>query len=88
MIKFKCPCCSETRLECVMNGIHTCEVTGIKECQDFNYGEYLSNADVEKWQCLECGYVLMDENDRYVIITNSEVIEWCKIHSSDEYYRK
>ena len=76
-IQFKCPKCGGTRLECIMNGIHSCPVTEIDDSGDFEYGDYESQADVERWQCLTCADVIQDEN-KHNIIHNEEVAEWCQ----------
>lgn len=75
-IKFKCPSCEGNRLECCMNGPHVCPITEIDEEGDFEYGKYDSSSDPDRFQCLECGFVL--EYDNYTITENSEVVEWCK----------
>ena len=89
-LKFICPACSSNRLECVMDGIHTSEVTNIDESGDFDYGEVQGNGEVDRWQCLECGYVLTidDENrspdDQENIINNEDVVEWIKTNCFKE----
>lgn len=75
-VKFKCPSCGGTRLECVMDGSHTCPVTEIDSDGDFEYGPYESSADVDRWQCLTCGYTIKDSADES-IIDNEEVVQWC-----------
>ena len=76
-VEFKCPKCHGRKLECVMDGIHFCEVTEIDDGFDFEYGEYQSDAMVDRWQCLMCGYVIQDDNEEN-IINNEEVVEWCQ----------
>jgi len=81
-IQFKCPKCGGTRLECIMDGIHSCPVEEIDESGDFEYGSYESEAMVDRWQCLTCGYTLMDGKDN--IIDNEEVVQWCKDNCEQE----
>ena len=75
-IKFTCPDCGHDKLECCMNGPHSCTVTRIDEEGDFEYGPYESTAEVDRWQCQNCGYVLDDENK--TITDNLKVAEWCE----------
>ncbi len=83
-IKFKCPSCEGDRLECCMNGPHVCPVTEIDEEGDFEYGNYESSSDVDRFQCLTCGFVLSDDNTGETILHNSEVVEWCLKNCSQE----
>ncbi len=76
-IKFKCPSCECKKLECVMDGTHSCEVIEIDVDGDHCYGEITSSAEVDRWQCFNCGYVLKDENNENVN-DNLDVVEWCK----------
>lgn len=79
---FTCPSCGSKKLECCMDGSHTCVVTRIDEEGDFEYGPYESTADVDRWQCSHCGYVL--KNKYGVIINNEDVVEWCKSNCLQE----
>ncbi|MCD6436361.1 MAG: hypothetical protein J7L15_08275 [Clostridiales bacterium] len=82
-LKFVCPSCGENRLECVMDGSHTCEVTNIDPDGDFDYGQYESNAYCDRFQCLSCGYELTGDDGtdiEPVINDNIEVVEWIKKH--------
>ena len=82
-IKFVCPKCRNDELECCMEGSHTCPVTEIDESGDFEYGEYESTADVDRWQCADCGFILKDKYEE-VLIEDQEVAEWCKINCQQE----
>ncbi len=88
MIKFKCPSCGDNRLECCMNGPHVCPITDIDDEGDFEYGEYESSSNPDRFQCLHCGFVLeTDPEDgfsAYTITENEDVVEWCKKHCSQE----
>ena len=81
-IKFNCPNCGHDKLECCMNGHHSCSVTEIDGEGDFEYGPYESTADVDRFQCIHCGYVLKDGSEN--ITDNQEVVEWCKKNCSQE----
>ena len=59
-----------------MDGIHTCPVTEIDDEGDFEYGDYESTADVDRWQCLNCGWIIPDGTAN--LIDNVEVAEWCR----------
>ena len=74
-VKFVCPDCGGNRLECVMDGIHSCVVASIDSDGDHEYGEYESSADVDRWQCVDCGFVIPDGTAN--LIDNVEVAEWC-----------
>ncbi len=82
-MKFKCPSCGGNRLECCMNGPHACPITEIDEEGDFEYGEYDSFSEPDRFQCLECGFVLKHKtaeegfND-YIITESRDIVEWCK----------
>jgi len=76
-IKFICPSCGHDQLECCMNGSHTCPVIQLDKDGDFDYGPYESTADVDRWQCAACGFVVEDINGGGDIVDNQEVAEWC-----------
>ena len=69
-VKFVCPECGDKRIECCMDGPHTCLVDDIHTSGDFNYGDYESTADLDRYQCVACGFVI-PEND------NVDVAQWC-----------
>lgn len=87
-VKFICPDCGGTRLECCLNGPHVAEITNIDEEGDFDYGEYESSADVDRFQCLTCGFVLeqkIENEDReYTLTQHDEVAKWCLDNCSQE----
>ena len=83
VIKFVCPKCKDTRLECCEDGPYTSRVTSIDEDGDFDYGPIETNGDVTHFQCVHCGYTLRDEDGRN-IIDNLEVVEWCLENCSQE----
>jgi len=86
-VKFVCPDCQETRLECCEDGPYTSEVLSIDPEGNFDYGEINASGEVVRFQCLHCEYVLTGIVDAdaehnflspYNIINNEEIVEWCK----------
>jgi len=77
MLKFKCPKCKSEKLECCEDGPYTSEVKVIDEEGDFEYGPIDASGTVDRFQCLDCGYVLCRE-DGSSIDDNEEVVEWIK----------
>ncbi|KKK54492.1 hypothetical protein LCGC14_3084140 [marine sediment metagenome] len=77
-LKFKCPECSDNKLECVeVDVIASSVIADIDEDGDFDYGEIGASGMVERFQCLSCGYVLIKE-DGSSIDDNEEVVDWIK----------
>jgi len=76
-LKITCPDCGSNRLECCEDGPYVSEVVNIDEEGDFDYGEINASGMVDRYQCLNCGYVLSHE-DGSSIDDNDEVIEWIK----------
>jgi len=74
---FTCPDCSSHRLECCEDGAYNSEVLNIDEEGDFDYGEINASGIVERFQCLNCGFVL-SRDDGSSIDDNLEVVEWIK----------
>ena len=74
---FTCPSCGKHRLECCEDGPYVSEVLCIDEDGDFDYGEIEGSGMVDRFQCLDCGYILSRE-DRSSIDDNEEVVEWIK----------
>ena len=86
-LKFVCPSCGGNRLECVQDGSHTSEVVNIDPDGDFEYDAIQSTGDVDRWQCLKCGYTLVDGDDNPAddaIIDQMDIIEWIKKNCSQE----
>ena len=78
-LKFKCPSCGDTRLEevctdVVQSSICTCiSEEGIDE-----YGETSYDGGVlDRYQCLNCGYVINDDKGNK-IECEEELVEWLK----------
>ena len=82
-IKFKCPECGRERLECCEDGPYVSEVTNIDEDGDFDYGQINASGIVDRFQCLNCGYIL-SRDDGSSIDDNKEVVEWIEQHCSQE----
>lgn len=86
-IKFICPDCGGNRLECCLDGPHAAEITAIDEEGDLDYGDYESSADVGRFQCLTCGFVLEAKEEgfaEYTITEHEEVVKWCLDNCSQE----
>ena len=84
-LKFKCPKCSSNRLEEVMGN---CTVSSaIKEiCSDgdIEYGDQSTEyGEVDRYQCLECGFVLKDENGNKIDGVE-KLVEWLNNNCSQE----
>ncbi len=76
-VTFICPECKGTRMECCEDGPYCSEITTLDEEGDFDYGPIHASGMVESYQCLNCGYVLANE-DSSSIDDGMEVVEWCK----------
>jgi len=75
-LKFICPKCGGNRLECCEDGPYNSEVLNIDREGDFSFGEIFASGEVERFQCLECGYVLLN---RFGPITqHEELVKWIK----------
>jgi len=85
-VKFICPDCKGTRLECCEDGAYNSEVLNIDSEGDFDFGEISASGTPNRFQCLGCGYVL--ENDEgfgiYSVTEHEEVVEWCQAHCKQE----
>ncbi len=85
--KFVCPNCGETRIECCLDGPHSVEVTDIEENGDFDFAEYQSTAQVDRFQCLNCGFVIVETiNNSFPcpLTEQDEVAQWCLDNCSQE----
>jgi len=78
-LKFKCPSCNKEDLEIVETDITmTSLIVEIDEESCFEYDLIdTGGGTVGRYQCLECGFVLKDENEQ-VITTEEEVVEWLR----------
>lgn len=76
-LKFTCPDCGKHRLECCEDGPYSSEVTNIDDKGDFDYGPIDASGTVDRYQCLECGYILSDKSGS-PIDNNEEVVDWIK----------
>lgn len=77
---FTCPSCQGHRLECCEDGPYNSEILHIDEEGDFDYDEISASGEVDRYQCLECGYILAfdDKPDINLVIDNEDVVEWIK----------
>jgi len=76
-LKFICPSCGDHRLECCEDGPYVSEILCIDEDGDFDYGEINASGEVDRFQCVDCGYILKDVMEE-CITDNEDVIEWIK----------
>ena len=86
-LKFVCPECQGTRLECCEDGAYNSEVLNIDEDGDFDYGDINASGGVERFQCLKCGHVLLAKEKgfaEYPVTDNEEVVEWIKKNCKQE----
>jgi len=79
---FNCPACSSTRLEAVLDGSHTTAIVAIHKGGGIEYGETCSNGDLDRFQCVECGYVITRDDEslppdaQEPIRDDDELVEW------------
>ena len=80
-LKFTCPNCKGNRLEVIeTDAIVSSVITNLDIDGDFDYGNLsVDDSVVDRFQCVECGYVLKDKNGEK-ITDNLDVIEWLKKH--------
>jgi rubredoxin len=66
-MKFQCPKCKHKRLECCEdNDFVTSTITDLDEDGDFDYDvPIISDSTVDRFQCVNCGYVLKNEQGEY-----------------------
>lgn len=76
-VKFVCPACGDTRIEAVMDGCHTTQVEGMFKSGGVEYGDTHSSGDLDRFQCVECGYAIKDVAGN-PIGDDEELVEWCK----------
>jgi len=76
-LEFTCPNCPSHRLECCEDGQYVSEIFVIDEDGDFEYGDIAAHGEVERIQCVRCGYILKDKAGEN-IINNEDVVEWIK----------
>jgi len=85
---FKCPNkrnkCTSNRVEEVLSGVYQYStISDIEQDRDevyIDYGDVSYDGDeaqIERYQCAECGYVLKNENDN-TITTPEGLVEWLK----------
>ncbi len=80
-LEFICPHCNGRRLECCEDGPYSSEILNIDEEGDFDYGKIDASGQVERYQCLTCGYTLEFDSPEFgknPVTDNEEVVEWIK----------
>ena len=77
---FTCPSCQGHRLECCEDGPYNSEILHIDEEGDFDYDEISASGEVDRYQCLACGYILAfdDKPDINLVIDSEDVVELIK----------
>jgi hypothetical protein len=89
-LKFTCPKCQGTRLECVMDGSHESEVLNIDKDGDFDFGDVDGGDECDRFQCLHCGFTLKSDEkcsgglSEYNITDHEEIVEWIKKHCKQD----
>jgi predicted RNA-binding Zn-ribbon protein involved in translation (DUF1610 family) len=73
--KFTCPSCGCNRLEAVLDGSHTTAIVAIHKGGGIEYGDTYSNGDLDRFQCVECGYAIKDVAGE-PIRDDDELVEW------------
>lgn len=78
-LKFVCPKCQGTRLECMEDGPYNSEVLNIDKEGDFDFGGINAGGMVERFQCLACGFVLKSKEPAqkdWPLTEYEEVVKW------------
>ena len=84
-LNFKCPKCGQNILEEIM--VNCIQASSIDTISDEGFVDY-DNAstdfgEVSHYQCLNCGYILTDENDIKISLP-SELVNWLKKHCQQD----
>jgi len=82
-LKFICPDCKGTELECVMEGGYSSIVTVISEDGEFEFDNSFVESDLSHYQCNCCGKRLMYPDDcdaEYEIQDDEKIVEWIKLN--------
>jgi hypothetical protein len=82
-LKFVCPNCEGTKLECCMDDGNSSIVTVIHEDGEFEYDGEPTEGDLSHYQCECCGQWLMDGND-CEIQDDEEIVEYIKRECSQD----
>jgi len=81
--KFVCPDCGGNRIEACLDGSHTTIIDAIWRDGGIEYGSTDSNGDLDRFQCVKCGYVI--ENDGELILDDDELVEWVEAQEPEGY---
>ena len=82
-VKFVCPDCGKTHLEVIMDGDHTTAILALFKSGSVEYGDTESAGFVERFQCVGCGFTVLDDAQG-PIKDDEEVVEWCKKNCEQE----
>lgn len=81
MLKFICPECKCEQLEEIVSSAEvTTPINQLDEECDFEYdlhSQSIENGHVERYQCVYCGHMVVDEDDS-VITDSAELVAWLK----------
>ena len=79
-LKFKCPKCSHTVLEEVLTDVvqsSTCDCITEEGIVDYGLVSY-DGGNLDRYQCLNCGFVLKNEEFKWPVSDDEELAKWLK----------
>jgi len=82
-VKFVCPGCGDDRVEAVLDGSHTTSIEAMFKSGGIEYGDTESTAYLDRFQCVGCGYHILD-SEGCTIKDDEELVEWCKKNCNQE----
>ena len=85
-VKFFCPVCRETRLECIEKDVCvTSVISSLSDDGDFDWEpSTIADGDVDRFQCVGCGYILKIDYQGDYVKENIDVVKWCKKNCKQE----
>jgi len=81
IVKFVCPACGDHRIEAVLDGSHTTSIETLYKGGGIDYGDTESGGVLERFQCVNCGTVITDD-DGEPITDDDELVEWVEKNCS------
>jgi len=81
-LKFKCPVCEHTVLEEVLTDVvqaSTCDFISKEGYVDYGAVSY-DGGNLDRYQCMECGFVLENEEFNCPVPDGEELAEWLIKH--------
>jgi predicted RNA-binding Zn-ribbon protein involved in translation (DUF1610 family) len=82
-VKFICSSCGDSRIEAVLDGSHTTKLVTMFKGGGIEYGDTESNGDLQRFQCVNCGYAITDGDEEY-IIDDDELVKWIEKNCKQE----